>query len=89
MTVLRAAVRADRSPDRVTARTTAGVRVAPGHWASRLVHAFRRWVDATTLLTWCDLEVSTESGALTTDRIDCQQCSEASWQAIRRALREC
>lgn len=86
VTVLRYAVRADRSPDRVTARTTAGVRVAPGHWASRLVHAFRRWTGPTSLLTWCDLEVSVESGALTTDTATCQQCSEASWQSIRRAL---
>lgn len=87
MAVLRAAVRADCSPDRVTARSTAGVRVSPGHWASRMVHAFRRWAGGDTVLTWCDVTVNVRTtGALTTDRIDCQQCSEASWQAIRRAL---
>jgi hypothetical protein len=85
MSLLRAAVRADRSPDRVTARATAGVRMAPGHWASRMIHAFRRW-DGPLIVTWCDLEVHADGGALTTDRIDCQQCSEASWQAIRRAI---
>lgn len=90
MTVLRAAIRCDRSPDRVTARSTArstaGVRIAPGHWASRLTHAFRRWIADGVLLTWCDLEVRTENGALTTETITCLSCSEASWQAIRRAL---
>ena len=87
MTVLRAAVRIDKSPDRVTARTTAGVRIAPGHWASRMVHAFRRWAGPGVAVTWCELEARTADGArLTTDTINCQGCSEASWLAIRRHL---
>lgn len=35
-----------------------------------------------------EIAVTCACGALTTDRINCQQCSEASWQAIRRAMTE-
>lgn len=70
--------------DRQVARTTGGVYVKAGHWASRTVHSFHRYTGETTLLTWCDLTVDlSEGGALTTDLIGCLQCSEASWRALR------
>lgn len=74
--------------DKETARTVAGVYVNPLHPLSKLVHAFRTWTGDRTLETWCEVSVNlTEGGAQTTDRINCQQCSEASFQATQRMLR--
>lgn len=75
-------------PDRQVVRTSGGVYVNPGHWAARLVHAFRHWTGQTTLLVWCGITVDLEEGArLTGDTISCQQCSQASWVALRSTLR--
>lgn len=69
--------------DHQTAKTTAGVRVVPGHWGSVSVHAFRTWTGEATLTTWCGLEVDLSAGgAHTTDLISCLQCSQASFDAI-------
>jgi hypothetical protein len=70
--------------DRETARKIAGVMVAPGHWAARTVHAFRRWIDDKTLVTWCGISVDlTNGGAQTMNLITCVQCPQASLAAFR------
>lgn len=70
--------------DRQTSRTTSGVRINPGHWASISVHAFHRWTGETTLVTWCGIEVELgDGGRLTTDIITCVQCPVGSMQAFR------
>lgn len=68
-----------------TSRTFSGVRLnAPQHWANRPVHAFHRWTDETTALTWCGIEANTAAGSvLTKDTITCTQCAEGSWKALR------
>lgn len=70
--------------DRQVVRTTGGVYVAPGHWAARMVHSFRRWAGESMVETWCGLRVDVqEGGALTTDLITCLSCGQASWMAAR------
>jgi hypothetical protein len=82
MTSRRAAV-VDR--DHQVVRTTGGVYVRPGHWAAKTVHSFYRWTGATTLQTWCGIDVDLEDKArLTPDLITCVSCAEASWQALRK-----
>lgn len=67
-----------------TARTAAGVRLNPDHWASRTVHAFREWTGESTLTTWCGIDVDLAAGGRhTTDLIGCVQCSQASYDALR------
>mgnify|MGYP001557761715 CR=1 FL=1 len=79
-----AAVLTPHERDRQTVRTVAGVRIAPGHWASTVVHAHRTWTGEHAMLTWCGLTADLEAGARqTTDTINCLQCAEASWRTVR------
>ena len=67
-----------------TARTIAGVRLNPTHWAGVTVHAFHVWTGEHVLLTWCGIEANLEDGARqTTDLISCLSCGQASWEALR------
>jgi hypothetical protein len=76
---------AEHKRDRATARTAAGIRLnAAQHWATRSVHAFRRWTGETTAETWCGQQA--DFGAAdrqTIDLISCLSCSEASWRAFQ------
>lgn len=70
--------------DRETARTVAGVRVDPYHWASVNVHAMKTWVGDSEIETWCSLRVDVANGgAQTTDLINCSGCATASWRAFK------
>lgn len=73
--------------DHEAVRTSGGVYVNPTHWASRSVHAFRRWTGPTTVVVWCGLTVDLSQAArLTSDLISCLQCSESSWQDVQRRI---
>lgn len=70
--------------DRHVVKTTGGVYLLPGHWASVSVHSFHHWTGETTLVTWCGIEMDQEAGArLTPDLITCLSCGQASWKALR------